>query len=82
MLKSDLINRLVRELPHLRRPEVERCVEALLSSFQQALSKGQRIELRGFGSFSPRHRPTRPPTVRRGGPSQRDHRPRIVSRLP
>jgi len=59
MLKSELIDILERENPHLSAYEVERVVAVFFESITQTLEKGARVELRGFGSFSPRHRKAR-----------------------
>ncbi|WP_439473064.1 HU family DNA-binding protein [Brevundimonas sp.] len=53
MLKSDLIQRLATENPHLRPVDLVRAVEAVLQTLHRGLSEGRRIELRGFGSFAP-----------------------------
>jgi len=59
MLKSELINKLEQDNPHLSVVEVERVVAIFLESIIQTLEKGARIELRGFGSFTPRFRKAR-----------------------
>jgi integration host factor subunit beta len=59
MIKSDLIQRIVMQNPHLYRRDVERLVDAILGEIIMALARGNRIELRGFGAFSVRHRPAR-----------------------
>lgn len=59
MLKSELIETLELENPHLSPAEVERVVGVVLESITQTLEKGARVELRGFGTFSPRHRKAR-----------------------
>lgn len=59
MLKSELIETLELENPHLSATEVERVVATVLESITQTLEKGARVELRGFGTFSPRHRKAR-----------------------
>lgn len=59
MLKSELIETLGLENPHLSPEEVERVVEIVFESITQTLEKGARVELRGFGTFSPRHRKAR-----------------------
>ena len=60
MLKSELIEKLEKENPHLSAAEVERVVAVFLETITQTLEKGARVELRGFGSFSPRRRKARP----------------------
>ena len=59
MLKSELIEILEIENPHLSPMEVERVVAIFFESITQTLEKGARIELRGFGTFSPRPRKAR-----------------------
>lgn len=59
MLKSELIETLERENPHLSPAETERVVAIVLESITQTLEQGARVELRGFGTFSPRHRKAR-----------------------
>jgi len=52
MLRSELIDTLHEENPHLTRFDVERVVAVVLESITQTLEKGARVELRGFGAFS------------------------------
>lgn len=52
MTKSDLIERLVSRSTQLSAKDVELAVKTLLEHMAQALSQGERIEIRGFGSFS------------------------------
>ncbi len=59
MIKSELIDRLADENTHLTHAEVERLVNVILGRMTDALSKGGRVELRGFGAFSVRGRPAR-----------------------
>ncbi|PHR61257.1 MAG: integration host factor subunit beta [Robiginitomaculum sp.] len=59
MLKSELIEILEIENPHLSLTEVERVVAIVFESITQTLEKGARVELRGFGTFSPRYRKAR-----------------------
>ncbi|HEV7353196.1 MAG TPA: integration host factor subunit beta [Brevundimonas sp.] len=59
MIKSELIDRLATENPHLTHGEVERVVNIVLGRMTDALSGGGRVELRGFGAFSVRSRPAR-----------------------
>jgi integration host factor, beta subunit len=59
MTKSELIERLARKQPHLAYKDVELAVKSMLEQMSQALASGQRIEIRGFGSFSLHHRPPR-----------------------
>lgn len=59
MNKSDLIGSLVDRFRHLPMQDVDRVVRRLLETLSNSLSAGERIEIRGFGSFSLRHRPPR-----------------------
>ncbi|MBU7575195.1 MAG: integration host factor subunit beta [Hydrogenophaga sp.] len=59
MIKSELIDRLATENPHLTHAEVERVVNIVLGRMTDALAEGGRVELRGFGAFSVRSRPAR-----------------------
>jgi len=59
MTKSELIEVIASKQPHLAYRDVEVAVKTLLEHMSEALSSGQRIEIRGFGSFSLHHRPPR-----------------------
>lgn len=59
MTKSELIEILARKQSHLAYKDVELAVKSLLEQMSQALATGQRIEIRGFGSFSLHFRPPR-----------------------
>ena len=59
MIKSELIDRLAAENPHLTHKDVEKIVGVVLGCMTKALSEGGRVELRGFGAFSVRSRPAR-----------------------
>jgi integration host factor subunit beta len=59
MIKSELIQKLADENPHLFQRDVENIVNAILSQIGDALSRGDRVELRGFGAFSVKNRPAR-----------------------
>ncbi len=59
MLRSELIDKLHDDNPHLTRQDTERVVAVILESITQTLEKGARVELRGFGAFSTRHRKAR-----------------------
>ena len=59
MTKSELIENLSRKLDHLAYRDIELSVKNLLEQMSQSLSNGDRIEIRGFGSFSLHHRPAR-----------------------
>src|SRR5579872_7105885 len=59
MTKSELIQRLADRNPHLYQRDVERIVTAIFDEISGALSRGDRVELRGFGAFSVKHREAR-----------------------
>jgi integration host factor subunit beta len=59
MTKSDLIDAIAREQGHLAHKDVELAVKCILEHMSEALSSGDRIEIRGFGSFSLHFRPPR-----------------------
>ena len=59
MTKSELIEILSRRQPHLKAEDVDLAVKSLLEMMGSALSQGDRIEIRGFGSFSLHYRPPR-----------------------
>ncbi|MGF1548380.1 MAG: integration host factor subunit beta [Thiotrichales bacterium] len=59
MTKSDLIEALVNKQTHLAAKDVELSVKIILELMSKALSSGERIEIRGFGSFSLHYRPPR-----------------------
>ncbi|WP_321394528.1 integration host factor subunit beta [Emcibacter sp.] len=59
MIKSELINRLVEANPHLYQRDIERIVNTIFEEITSALAEGNRVELRGFGAFSVKHRPER-----------------------
>lgn len=57
--KSELIEVLAQKQSHLKHNDVELAVKHILEQMSRALSSGQRIEIRGFGSFSLHFRPPR-----------------------
>jgi integration host factor subunit beta len=59
MTKSELIQRLAELNPHLYQRDVERIVTAIFDEISAALSRGDRVELRGFGAFSVKRREAR-----------------------
>ena len=56
MIKSELVQKISEENPHLYQRDVERLVETIFNEITSALSNGRRAELRGFGAFSVKHR--------------------------
>jgi integration host factor subunit beta len=59
MLRSELIEILASENPHLRTSDVELIVNTIFETIEEALRTGDRVELRGFGAFSVRVREAR-----------------------
>ena len=59
MTKSELIARLAAKNPHLYQRDVERIVATVFDEISKALSRGDRVELRGFGAFSVKRRDAR-----------------------
>ena len=59
MTKSELIARLAERFPQLVAKDADLSVKMLLDAMSEALAKGDRIEIRGFGSFSLNYRPPR-----------------------
>jgi integration host factor subunit beta len=59
MTKSELITRLASRFPQLVAKDADYAVKMILDEMTAALVRGDRIEIRGFGSFSLNHRPPR-----------------------
>ena len=59
MIKSELIQRISAANPHLLNRDAERIVNVVFDEIIAALSRGDRVELRGFGAFSVKHRQPR-----------------------
>ena len=59
MTKSELISSLAARYPQLVAKDAELAVKTILDAIVESLSKGQRIEIRGFGSFDFNYRPPR-----------------------
>lgn len=59
MTKSELIARIAAANPHLYHRDVERIVTTIFDEITTALSRGDRVELRGFGAFSVKERDSR-----------------------
>lgn len=59
MIRSELIQKIADENPHLYQRDVERIVSAIFEEIAAALERGDRVELRGFGAFSVKARPGR-----------------------
>ncbi len=59
MTRSELIAGLAEDNPHLTIADVERIVAALFDEMTDALARGERVELRGFGAFTVKQRNAR-----------------------
>jgi len=59
MIKSDLVQRIAAQNPHLFQRDVDKIVTTILDEIAKALSRGDRVELRGFGAFSAKTRGAR-----------------------
>lgn len=59
MTKSELIERIASVQTQLSAKDVELAVKLILDQMAEVLAKGDRIEIRGFGSFSLHYRPSR-----------------------
>jgi len=59
MTKSELIARLALRFPQLVAKDADLAVKMILDAMSETLAKGDRIEIRGFGSFSLNYRPPR-----------------------
>jgi integration host factor subunit beta len=59
MIKSELIQRICSQNPHLFQRDVEKIVNAIFDEIADALRRGDRVELRGFGAFSAKLRGAR-----------------------
>jgi integration host factor subunit beta len=59
MTRSDLVNLLAERFGQLNQKDTELAVKMMLDAMSEALARGHRIEIRGFGSFSVNRRPPR-----------------------
>ncbi|MDZ7710947.1 MAG: integration host factor subunit beta [Roseovarius sp.] len=59
MIRSELIQKIADENPHLYHRDVERIVNTIFNEITDALASGNRVELRGFGAFSVKKRDAR-----------------------
>ena len=59
MIRSELIQIIADENPHLYQRDVERIVNTVFDEIVEAMSRGDRVELRGFGAFSVKNRDAR-----------------------
>jgi integration host factor subunit beta len=59
MIKSKLIRNITAQNPHLRQSDIDRIVNAILNEIVATMVRGDRVELRGFGTFGVKHRAAR-----------------------
>ena len=59
MIRSELIQKIADENPHLYQRDVERIVNTVFEEVTGAMARGDRVELRGFGAFSVKKRDSR-----------------------
>ena len=59
MIRSELIQKIAEENPQLTQRDVERLVNTIFEQIIGAMTKGNRVELRGFGAFSVKRRDAR-----------------------
>jgi len=59
MIRSELIQKIADENPHLYQRDVERIVNTIFNEITDAMAGGNRVELRGFGAFSVKMREAR-----------------------
>jgi integration host factor subunit beta len=59
MIKSELVQKIAERNTHLYQRDVENIVNAILDTITDALARGDRVELRGFGAFSVKKRDAR-----------------------
>ena len=69
MIRSELIQKISEENPHLFQRDVERIVNTVFEEIIHAMARGDRVELRGFGAFSVKKRDSRPGRNPRTGES-------------
>ena len=59
MIRSELIQKIADDNPHLYQRDVEKIVNTIFEEITDALAAGNRVELRGFGAFSVKRRESR-----------------------
>jgi integration host factor subunit beta len=59
MIRSELIQKLAEDNPHLYHRDVERIVNTIFDEITDVMARGERVELRGFGAFSVKRRDAR-----------------------
>ena len=59
MIRSELVEKIAEANPHLYQRDVEKIVSTVFTEIIEALARGDRVELRGFGAFSVKKRDAR-----------------------
>ena len=59
MIRSELVQKLMDENPHLIQRDVERVISTIFEEIITTMANGDRVELRGFGAFSVKNRSSR-----------------------
>ena len=59
MIKSELVLKVAEKYPHLYQRDVEKIVSSIFDEITEALARGDRVELRGFGAFAAKTREAR-----------------------
>lgn len=59
MIRSELVQKVADENPHLHRGDVEKIVSTVFTEIIDAMARGDRVELRGFGAFAVKKRDAR-----------------------
>jgi integration host factor subunit beta len=59
MIRSELIQKIADDNPHLYQRDVEKIVNKIFDEITSAMAEGHRVELRGFGAFSVKRRDSR-----------------------
>lgn len=59
MIRSELVQKLVEDNPHLYQRDVEKIINTIFEEIIETMAVGDRVELRGFGAFSVKKRGSR-----------------------
>ena len=78
MIKSELVLRVAEQNPHLYNKDAEKVVNAIFDEIEAALVRRNRVELRGFGSFTVKTWSARPGVIQKLGPPSASRRPDIL----
>jgi integration host factor beta subunit len=82
MIKSELIQKIAEDNPHLFQRDVERIVATIFEEIIEAMRPGNRVELRGFGAFSVKKRDARWDATRAPATAWRSRRSTFPSSRP